>query len=539
MAQDKNIREKLLPYQLGHLDNLINSLKNYHRVLDASDTGTGKTYSSIAAAMELGLKPFIICPKSVITSWKTVLKYFRCPLYGITNYESLQNCKMYSYKSCKIICPFIQRKTIKEEIHIHKPKKRVVVPKKRASSKFDKQFDLEPKLPANSREGYTYEWKNLPNDIVFIVDEAHRCKNGRTNNNVMLYTLAQTSAKIMLLSATVSDKPINFAITGFVLGLYPRVEKYAQWLQSITNNNIDPTSAIHKVIYPNYASRMRIKDLGKLFPSNQIVASCYDMDCAEEIEREYKNIEWEVDRLKRNEENSGCVLAQILYCRMRIEYLKAPTYVEEARKFLEEGNSVAIFVNFTETLRWISSELDTDCVIHGQQTGEERDSCISRFYNDKSQIIVCNISSGGVGINLHDTNGNYPRVSIISPGYNAQFLVQALGRVHRANGKTPVRQRIIFAANTIEEDICTNIKEKIKNIALINDNDPRSYIIEGMTTDLEAVVDSDEPTEFEKLFLRINVLNIKKERLRQELEQADKEIADLNYRINSIIDHQP
>jgi superfamily II DNA or RNA helicase len=42
------IRSKLLPYQIDHTDQIIKSLKSHNRCLDASDTGTGKTYTAIA-----------------------------------------------------------------------------------------------------------------------------------------------------------------------------------------------------------------------------------------------------------------------------------------------------------------------------------------------------------------------------------------------------------------------------------------------------------------------------------------------------------
>ena len=91
------------------------------------------------------------------------------------------------------------------------------------------------------------------------------------------------------------------------------------------------------------------------------------------------------------------------------------------------------------------------------------------FNNDTSNIIICNIKAGGVGISLHDLHGNHPRISIISPSWSAQDVIQSLGRVHRAKGKTAVRQRIVYCKNTVEEQICENIKEKIKNI-FINGN---------------------------------------------------------------------
>jgi SNF2 family DNA or RNA helicase len=282
---------------------------------------------------------------------------------------------------------------------------------------------------------------------------------------------------------------------------------------------------------------MRIRDLGRLFPDNQVVATCYDMNNAEEIETQYKLIEIEVARLKNKEDNSGCILAQILYARMRIEQLKVPTFIEQAKKFLREGNAVAIFVNFTQTLRTIADELKTNCLIHGQQTLDERDKAIGDFNSDKSHIIICNIRSGGVGISIQDQHGNFPRVSIISPSWSAQDIIQALGRIYRANGKTPCRQRIVFCKGTIEETICQNMKEKIQNIALLNDGDLLSYNIDGLTDDPDAIgIDPDANlSEFDKLFLRVNVLNIKRSRLLVDLKETENEIKLLEIAIENTI----
>lgn len=92
----EEIEEKLLEYQKKHVKNLMYSLDTYGRVLDASDTGTGKTYTCVATCIAMQLKPLIICPKSVISSWKRVLKEFKCKYYGVANYELFQNGKMYT-----------------------------------------------------------------------------------------------------------------------------------------------------------------------------------------------------------------------------------------------------------------------------------------------------------------------------------------------------------------------------------------------------------------------------------------------------------
>src|SRR5680860_77950 len=66
----QSVLDNLLPYQTLHTFNMISALKNNNVVIDGSFTGTGKTYTSIAACAQLGLIPFVICPKSIIHKWR-------------------------------------------------------------------------------------------------------------------------------------------------------------------------------------------------------------------------------------------------------------------------------------------------------------------------------------------------------------------------------------------------------------------------------------------------------------------------------------
>ena len=95
-VNDDNFLDLLLSYQLPHLQQLNNAFTNNQVILDASDTGTGKTYTSIALIKMLKLKPLIICPKSVINSWINVIKMFNLEILGITNYEAFKSSKMYT-----------------------------------------------------------------------------------------------------------------------------------------------------------------------------------------------------------------------------------------------------------------------------------------------------------------------------------------------------------------------------------------------------------------------------------------------------------
>jgi superfamily II DNA or RNA helicase len=510
--------DKLLDYQLNHVENLVYSLTTYNRALDASDTGTGKTYSSVAVCKTFGWKPLIICPKSVISSWTSVLKLMNCNYYGIANYEMIQNCNYINSLGNKTPASFIKRRL-----------------KKKSDIKAD---DSDNEL--NEPNPYTYEWieTQIPDDMLVIFDEAHKCKNISTCNGQILANLSSISkVKILILSATVVDKPKYFILIGYVLGLYKEYKEGRHWIKTVGKDFDNPMSGVHKKIYPEYASRMKITNLKDVFPSNTINAETFEMDNAIEIQAQYEIINQVIQDLKNKEKSSGA-LAKLIYARQRIEMLKIPTFIKLTKLHLAESKSVVLFVNFTETLKTLSEKLNTQCVIYGEQTLEERDNNIKQFNNDNSRICICNIRSGGVGISLHDTKGKYPRVSIISPTWSAQDLLQVLGRVFRAKTLSKVQQRIIFCSGTVEDMICSTIKSKISNIAMLNDGDMSSYQIIGLTNntnldDTSKILSTTDSSTFENMFNKLSKLYEKVNMLNKELETVKKEILNTEQIIQS------
>ena len=99
--------DKLLPYQQEHAKTLITILGKNRRVLDASKMGLGKTYCMVSVCIELGLVPFIVCPKTVMENWLNVLEYFGCGHYGITSYESLQHLKYWDSDNKREVLTFL------------------------------------------------------------------------------------------------------------------------------------------------------------------------------------------------------------------------------------------------------------------------------------------------------------------------------------------------------------------------------------------------------------------------------------------------
>jgi superfamily II DNA or RNA helicase len=142
--------------------------------------------------------------------------------------------------------------------------------------------------------------------------------------------------------------------------------------------------------------------------------------------------------------------------------------IEEA---LEAGMSIVAFLNFDDSIKALCERFNTNCVIKGSNTDIDRQKNIDDFQSDKQRLIIVNIQSGGAGLSLHDINGKYPRLALISPSYSAVLMRQATGRVWRDSGKSKSVQKIVFVGNTVEEQVCENVKLKLENLDMLNDGD--------------------------------------------------------------------
>jgi superfamily II DNA or RNA helicase len=243
----------------------------------------------------------------------------------------------------------------------------------------------------------------------------------------------------------------------------------------------DVLKKLHADLFLDRGVRVRRDDI-KGFPDSEVIAEAYNIDeksqkelkeVYEEMEKELKYLQAQCKNTKEYQINSMVIM---LRAREKAELIKVPLFVEMVEDAIEDGMSVALFVNFSATVRALSTRLNTNCVVWGENKGNERDRHIEEFQSDKKRIIILNSAAGGTGVSLHDLNGNCPRMSIISPHPSAVILRQCLGRVWRQGGKTKSLQRIVFCANTVEEEVCEKLKMKLTNLDLINDGDLQSNV---------------------------------------------------------------
>lgn len=433
-------KEGLREWQVPSAERLCSALKKYKAAIDGSDTGTGKTYAAIAAARELKLKIGVICPKSVISAWHKVIEnHFGLQAEFVINYESAKTGK---YKN----------------IGVWKPVSKI------------------------SNKEYFY-W-NLSKNTLIIFDESHRLKGGNTINAEIAIQAKKQGYHILCCSATNAINPIELKATGYILELYKK--NYLQYLRDHGckkgrfgwefNGDETILKKLHFDLFMERGTRLRKEEIVG-FPDCETVAEAYNV--SETNEKEINGVYDEMNRelmmlsikCKNTAEWKINAMVIQLRARQKAELLKVPLFVEMAEDAIEDGMSVAIFANFTETIEALSKRLHTKCIVWGKNKKDERDNAIDAFQADNERVILVNTAAGGAGLSLHDLNGKYSRMSIISPTPSAVNLRQVLGRIHRDAAKSKALQKIVFAANTEEEDVCENVKKKLNNLDIINDGD--------------------------------------------------------------------
>jgi hypothetical protein len=441
--------ELLLPPQREHAVNMLNSLYINGVACDQSETGTGKSYVAAWIAKNLNSPVVIVCPKIMIPAWTKVLSYFGIKAHCLINYEKLirGNTEHLSFK------------------------------------------DGKDNLPSD----YTI---NFPKNSLVILDEVHKCKSATSKNSDFLIKLKMDGYKSLLLSATAATNPLEMKAFGFATTLH-NLTSYRQFITDSgayvgryggfqidlqSQKTVEAMSNIHDKLFNLYkvSSRMTRKMFDKIFPDNHVMVECFDMGTnTDKINRVYQQMESELAALEESSVNySQHHFAIMTKARRMAELLKVPTMVEMIEDWYDEGISPVVFVNFTDTVEAIEKQLAKNrkfdgkiARIVGGQSDKVRQKDIELFQSDDKRIMIANLAAGNAGVSLHDLNGNFARGAILSPSYSAINLLQALGRIHRAEGKTKCIQKVVFAAGTIEEDACKRVQSKLNNLECLNDGD--------------------------------------------------------------------
>lgn len=516
------VESLLKSYQIQHVKTIAYALKRRGVAVDLSDTGTGKTFSAIAVCKQLGLAPLIITPKATIPNWYAVAEAFDVEPLGVVNYETAKNGKYYAsledfYAEQRETCPYL---TVIKEAH----------PDELTPAGNPKMYIKEIKWKLDPGTVIIFdEAQRGKNGIAqkSIMSAVRATGTSKLLVSTKPYINRRKGIFGLFLSATLTDRIECFDVISYILGFFKPYSKkaYMQYVYRL-GGDAPAMEVLHNKIIPKYGSRMSIDKIkeetgDEIFKDCDVAAKAYPIspNLASQIEEQHQIIHAAMEELRSK--TGGNPLVVMLRARQKIEMLKIPLFVELTEKYLRQDKHVVWFLNFTETKKILTQKLleiprndgdgnddrllsiDDIDFIDGTNTAQEREDIRKAFQEDRISVLICQIRAGGVGISLHDIIGDHPRIGLHSPTWSAVDMKQAIGRLDRAGAKSNTKQRVIYTKRehspgtaenvgdtiigemsggngmttyTIEEDICKNVNNKLRDISMLNDGDLNGHI---------------------------------------------------------------
>lgn len=141
----------------------------------------------------------------------------------------------------------------------------------------------------------------------------------------------------------------------------------------------------------------------------------------------------------------------------KIESAKVETFAKCARKLLLENpnRKIVIGLSYLAPIEQISNLLSDfkPNVITGSVPTKRRLEAIEEFQkpNLDCRLIIAQIKTISTGISLHDLDGRFPRMCLISPTYNVMEIFQVGHRFSRIGTKSTPELRVLYALDNKHE----------------------------------------------------------------------------------------
>lgn len=461
----------LLPKQVPWFQKAQEILKQQMFVVDSSPTGEGKTFIAMKLAQTYKIPILVICPATAKTQiWE------RFPqVYGIMKMDVLSFAAVRGDKRRVILS------------HGWLMRNDTVRPDGKTVTTF---------TPTQKFVDFVHCGG------LMIVDEFHHIKNSGSGQTkavaaMVKYIIDQKynncGSRVMLLSGTALDKEEHITPLLKTLGVIKHDKLYSssrttkqlslQGIGDLIKICIDLNQDLtHKVLAGESQAKENMHNLVfKLY--TEVLSKYVSGGITKEVNAEFRNdaangffkiseqcikdLHEAVAALKAatkynpltgtvefNQQNLGT----IQQAQRAVEIAKAYDMARVALLYLNSNPyiKIVIAVSYLETIDRLHMYLAfyNPAILKGDVRGKKRDAVIDGFNRPDTmcRVLIMNTVVGGESINLHDTDGRFPRVMFISPDYKATAIVQCIGRCDRTGMKSNVITRIFYGQNESEEE---------------------------------------------------------------------------------------
>ena len=422
--------------------------------LQCSCTGAGKTYLACQTIKDLKVPTLVVCPKIARSQWREVIRGMGVGEYVLD----------------------------------------VINPENLVTSRKNNWYSHD--------EG----WRNVPQGAALLVfDEVHRGaggiykkprgRKGSGNKQVLMaarwVNRSTPGHKVLLMSATPAESPLKMQLIGYLMGMHQfYADSFYGWCRAhgcayVEKNRAGQMALEFTRARSKAAEYMRgiREEMGDRFlsitpkdipdfPEETVETVLVDLakEDHDALVRAYEEMPRNIKEIKPGTDE----MVKLLRMRQQAEFAKAEAIAQMAVEAVEDGNSVFVCLNFTDARLRVENYLSKHAVpfanIYGGQHDRERQAGIDAFQDNRIHVMVGMSSACGVALSLHDVKHERPRVSLISPGYSCPELKQALGRIRRVGG-TFAAQKIVLAADSVEERVARAVNRKIDNLSALVDGD--------------------------------------------------------------------
>ena len=521
-VDDAEVVPYLLEHQRGHFKKVRDTLVSKGVAMDLSDTGTGKTYIALACMVSMGLTArdvFVVTRKSAMGEWMRAMAHFDYKVY-LDKYSLMTHEKFarrfyvarpkekgqhytkltehMRHRDVKLIivdeCHKIRKRQNQLTCVVLQLRKKYALNILMSSATLIEtpdQFNAYSQVLCGDKFPFTHWYNNLTmqgrtmtiNERRYGRDhkttlrmfkskqEYFACKKAPEYDSMrMKYLLKPFTSRMSMM-----DLPNQGKIFEFKLYEWPEVaERVRVLMQSHATQIAD--------------IRSKYEEEGRLRATREDIEVKYMRACNKInkgliTEQEFNEVKHAYNKFRA--ENETWVRRRI-FSEERVAEMKERQDLERCRledlskevvRYLDEGKSVIVFCQFTESVNIFKNMVrvnlsHTEYVVEsiiGGTSKKERERVVNAFQENRVNLLVATLPSMSEGVSLHDTTGDAPRVAFMCPTYNAKDFKQGMGRIWRANGKSVAHVIAVYIADTKEQEQVLNYKTKLGSMDVFNE----------------------------------------------------------------------
>lgn len=415
------------------------------RFIMGDEPGLGKTGQAIAIAEGSGCKCIlIICPATLKQNWKVEIEDKWTERKALILNERVKNSWVQFYRVGMIKYVIVNYESLKK-FFVSAIVKPADVPLRLNHIKFNDTIN-------------TFD--------CVIIDESHRCKDGKTQQSKFVMGICKGKEYIMALTGTpVVNKPMDLIPQLHIIGQLDAFGKYTGFINRYCagSNRASNLRELNYQLNNNCFFRRLKKDVLKDLPDKMRSLSPVEITNQKDYKKaEDHFIEYLRENLKKSEGEitkslRGEVMVQLGILKKIAALGKLEDVISHISDVVDAGEKIVVFAWHRDIVQTLKQAIPGAVTIVGDNTLDERQRAVNSFQNDpKTLVMLCNIKSGGVGITLTASS----RVAFIELPWHPADCDQCEDRCHRIGQKDSVQCTYFIGSNTVDEYIYDIISKK-------------------------------------------------------------------------------